>query len=131
MPIIVWVGEYKSVLYARYLGPSGVPSRSIVPIKYAISNTMQLRHNEGITHRHGTSTTIGTGEAKMYRKCAIVGYAVGCTPNNLDKPPDRLDMAKCCLLAYDIEVEFAGAGNQCTHTLCWNQMHLWLFYGSE
>jgi hypothetical protein len=67
-----------------------------------------LRHNEGTTMHGGTSPTIGFGESKLCRDYSIMGLSVGSTPGCPTVEPTTLGPHNCCVLAYDIETEFAG-----------------------
>ena len=70
-----------------------------------------LRHNEGTTSLNGTSPTIGCGEAKLCRDYSAMGYTVGLRLGKEQLPPVSLTPDNCCVLAYNIEVEFATAAN--------------------
>jgi DNA polymerase elongation subunit (family B) len=109
--MIVWMGEYRSRPAIRCLGASGVVSRYIREITSPCTIGTLLRHNEGTTSLNGTSPTIGSGEAKLCRDYSVMGYAVGLTIDNEHLPPVGLTSGNCCVLAYDIEVEFATAAN--------------------
>ena len=67
-----------------------------------------LCHNEGTTIHDGTSPTIGWGESKMCRDYGIMGVGVGFTLGDFTIEPTTLGPHNCCVLAYDIESEFAG-----------------------
>ena len=111
MKMIVWMGEYESRPAIRCLGESGVANRYIRTITSPCTTGILLRHNEGTTSLNGTSPTIGSGEAKLCRDYSVMGYAVGLTLGNEHLPPVPLTSMNCCVLAYDIEVEFATTAN--------------------
>ena len=60
-----------------------------------------------------------------------MGYAVGLTLDNKHLPPVPLTSMNCCVLAYDIEVEFASTANNtseapllCVSMKCTRGYHL-------
>ena len=107
--MILWIGDYKGDIAIRCLGIDGTPSRCMRLLKPFNAVSKVLRHNEGTTRRAGTSPTMGTGESKRCRDYGILGFSVGSTIGDPDKEPTELSNANCCVMAYDIECEFAGA----------------------
>lgn len=72
------------------------------------SSKVKKLHNEGTTRSNGTTPTIGFGESKQCRDYGILGLGVGSTIGQPDTEPTTLDESNCCVMAYDIECEFAG-----------------------
>jgi len=106
--MILWIGTYKDQIAIRSLGLNGLPSKCIRLLKPHGTVSKVLKHNEGTTGRDGTSPSIGAGESKSCRDYGIVGFSVGTTIGNPDKEPVELNNKNCCVMAYDIECEYAG-----------------------
>ena len=106
--MILWIGSYGDHIAIRSLGPNGLPSRCLRLLKPHGTVSKVLKHNEGTTGRDGTSPSIGAGESKRCRDYGIAGFSVGTTVGNPDKEPVELNSKNCCVMAYDIECEYAG-----------------------
>lgn len=106
--MILWIGSYKDNIAIRCLGWDGHSSTCLRLLKPCHLVSEVLRHNEGTATRGGTSPGIGAGEAKRCRDYGIAGFSVGCTVGQPDKEPVKLNSSNCCVMAYDIESEFAG-----------------------
>ena len=106
--MILWIGDYKDQIAIRCLGANGLPSKCLRLLKPYKMVSRVLKHREGTTRRHGTSPSIGAGESKRCRDYGIAGFSVGCTVGDPNKEPVELNGKNCCVLAYDIECEYAG-----------------------
>jgi hypothetical protein len=109
--MILWIGEYSGYIAIRCLGPSGMASKCLRQLKDHPMVATTLRHNEGTTSHDGTSPTVGSGEAKKCRDYGIMGLGVGSNVGYPEVEPTTLGAHNCCVLAYDIESEFAGQSN--------------------
>ncbi len=106
--MIVWIGSYEDQVAVRCLGPNGLPSTCLRLLKPYNNVSKVLRHMEGTSRKDGTSPGIGTGLSKKCRDYGILGFSVGCTIGNTNKEPVELNESNCCVMAYDIESEYAG-----------------------
>ena len=106
--MILWIGGYKGHIGIRCLGQDGLPSRCFRVLGPYKMVSKVLKHNECTTRRDGTSPGIGAGESKKCRDYGIMGFSVGTTVGSPSKEPIELNDKNCCIMAYDIECEYAG-----------------------
>jgi hypothetical protein len=109
--MIIWTGLFEDEPCYRLLGSNSLYT---MPELDHIEN--EIPHNEGTTAEGGTSPSIGTGDIKVMRDYACVGYTTGVSLDNLDQNPINIVFPEHCIMSYDLECEYKGPGTSSIKT---------------
>ena len=104
----MWTGKYESAPCYRTLGLNLQCDNLLYNIPTDQDVDYVISHNEGTSDVDATSPSIGSGDSKLMRDCAIRGYTVGVNLKNPSVEPSLINRTSHHILAYDIETEYLG-----------------------